>query len=50
LGGQSYCLDYTWIADSSCYPQDANGTIIYPPGTNLTDLADLLFENVSMAN
>ena len=42
--------DNTWMADSSWYSQDANGTIIHPPGTNWTDVADLNFDNENMAN
>ena len=42
--------DNTWMADSSWYTQDANGTIIHPAGTNWTDVADLNFENEDMVN
>ncbi|MCH1611775.1 MAG: alpha-amylase family glycosyl hydrolase, partial [Flavobacteriales bacterium] len=42
--------DHTWMADSSWYSQDANGTIIHPAGTNWTDVADLNFDNENMAN
>ena len=42
--------DNTWMADSSWYSQDANGTIIHPAGTNWTDVADLNFDNEDMAN
>ena len=42
--------DHSWMADSSWYTQDVNGTIIHPAGTNWTDVADLNFYNDSMAN
>ena len=42
--------DHTWMADSSWYTQDVNGNIIHPAGTNWTDVADLNFDNDSMAN
>ena len=42
--------DNTWMADSSWYTQDGNGTIIHPAGTNWTDVADLNFDNEDMAN
>ena len=42
--------DNNWMADSSWYSQDGNGTIIHPSGTNWTDVADLNFDNEDMAN
>jgi len=42
--------DHNWMADSSWYSQDGNGTIIHPIGTNWTDVADLNFDNENMAN
>ena len=42
--------DNIWLADSSWYTQDANGTIVHPTGTNWTDVADLNFDNEDMAN
>ncbi len=42
--------DHTWMADSSWYTQDGNGTIVHPAGTNWTDVADLNFDNEIMAN
>lgn len=40
--------DHPWIDSTSWYTQDANGTIIHPPGTNWLDVADLNFNNPNM--
>jgi glycosidase len=40
--------DNPWIANSSWYVKDAAGTIIHPPGTPWTDVAELDFNNASM--
>jgi hypothetical protein len=40
--------DNEWISHGSWYTQDANGTIIHPPGTNWLDVADLNFSSNGM--
>ncbi|SDS59869.1 Alpha amylase, catalytic domain [Mucilaginibacter mallensis] len=40
--------DNVWISNKSWYQQDANGNIIYPPGTNYTDVAALNFNSTAM--
>lgn len=40
--------DNTWITNKSWYQQDGNGNIIYPPGTNYTDVAALNYNNTAM--
>ena len=40
--------DNAWIQNASWYQQDASGNIIYPPGTNYTDVAALNFNNNNM--
>lgn len=39
---------HPWIDNTSWYTQDANGTIIHPPGTNWLDVADLNSNNPNM--
>jgi len=40
--------DNTWITNKSWYQQDNNGNIIYPPGTNYTDVAALNYNSTPM--
>jgi len=40
--------DNAWISNPAWYTQDANGTIIHPPGTNWQDVADLNFSSNAM--
>lgn len=40
--------DNAWIANKDWYTQDNEGNIIYPEGTNWTDVADLNFNNHEM--
>ncbi len=40
--------DSTWITNKSWYQQDGNGNIIFPPGTNYTDVAALNFNSTAM--
>lgn len=40
--------DHPWLDSTSWYTQNANGTIIHPPGTNWLDVADLNFNNQNM--
>ncbi len=40
--------DATWITNKSWYQTDANGNIVYPPGTNFTDVAALNFNSTAM--
>lgn len=40
--------DNAWIANKSWYLQDGNGNIVYPPGTNYTDVAALNYANNDM--
>jgi glycosidase len=41
--------DHPWITEHpSWYTQDAQGTIVHPPGTNWLDVADLNFNNADM--
>ncbi len=40
--------DSTWITNKSWYLQDNNGNIIYPPGTNYTDVAALNYNSAPM--
>ena len=42
--------DNEWINNTSWYTQDSNGNIIYPPGTNWQDVADLNYDNTNMRN
>jgi len=48
--GNDTSWDSTWIANKSWYQQDANGNIIYPPGTTYTDVAALNYNNPDMRN
>jgi glycosidase len=40
--------DNAWTSNKSWYLQDGNGNIIYPPGTNYTDVAALNYNSVPM--
>ena len=40
--------DNVWIQNKDWYEQDENGNIIYPRGTNWTDVASLNYENADM--
>ncbi|MDR2919378.1 MAG: alpha-amylase [Tannerella sp.] len=40
--------DNEWIKNKDWYTQDSLGNIIYPEGTNWTDVADLNFDNMEM--
>lgn len=40
--------DNAWISNKSWYTKDSNGNIIYPDGTNWTDVADLDYTNQDM--
>ncbi|RMG54345.1 MAG: alpha-amylase [Bacteroidetes bacterium] len=40
--------DHPWIDKRSWYTQDANGSIVHPPGTNWQDVADLNYDNRDM--
>lgn len=40
--------DNAWIENSDWYTQDSIGNIIYPEGTDWTDVADLNFDNQEM--
>lgn len=43
--------DNAWITEHpDWYQKDADGTIIIPPGTNYTDVAQLNFDNAEMKN
>lgn len=43
--------DHAWISQHpEWYTQDANGTILHPPGTNWLDVADLNYNNQLMRN
>jgi glycosidase len=46
--GNDTSWDNAWITNKSWYQQDANGNIIYPPGTNYTDVAALNFNSTDM--
>ncbi len=40
--------DNAWIANKAWYQQDGSGNIIYPPGTNYTDVAALNYNSTDM--
>lgn len=40
--------DNAWISNKSWYTKDSSGNIIYPEGTNWTDVADLDYSNQDM--
>lgn len=40
--------DNPWLAHKEWYVQDANGNVVYPPGTNWRDVAKLNYSNHSM--
>lgn len=40
--------DNAWISNKSWYTKDSSGNIIYPEGTNWTDVADLDYTNQDM--
>lgn len=40
--------DNAWISNKNWYTKDSNGNIIYPEGTNWTDVADLDYTNQEM--